>query len=236
MNDAKDHKLFTAIRERDQTIRDDIGQSWDNLLVCTRYSAGPSGRHFPKRVPGPLYAVRHPSGSGGIAGSYVEGQTFKVAKRRPRPFNGSHALAFFLAARAIAARTLRMALSCEIVRPASMSSSPCLIPSTISNSRSTKSAIARPARNDRVRLVRRAKRPSRSFVFAEIRTVNVVVAGMSAPIVCTCTHRRTMPHNASPCKQCDDWSAWARPLRGLSPPYDSLITARRRRCCRRRRW
>ena len=111
MNDTKDNKLFSAIRERNQTVRDDIGQSRNNFLVCTRHSAGSSGRHFPEQAPGPLYAVRYPSGSGGIATSDVEGQTFKVVKRRARPFNGSHAFAFFLAARAIVARTLRMALS-----------------------------------------------------------------------------------------------------------------------------
>jgi hypothetical protein len=71
MDDTQNDKLFRAVRERNETIRDNVGQSRNNLLVRPRYPALPPGRHFSEQTPGSVYSLCYSRRGAGIANGYV---------------------------------------------------------------------------------------------------------------------------------------------------------------------
>ncbi len=154
-------------------ICDDVGKSANGFLVSSRYAPGSPSGHTPQTFASGVYLLKSSPRGGRIVRGDIRNRRIQVIERAFRPCNVAHALAF--EARAAVARKRCIACLCVTIRPACMSSIPRLMPSIMASSRSTKPAIASLARNDLVRRVRSASRPSRFFTSGEIRTVSVVL-------------------------------------------------------------
>jgi hypothetical protein len=59
MDDSHNDKLLATGRERNETVCDDVGQSWNNLLVCPGHAALSPGRHFAEQATGSVYSLRY---------------------------------------------------------------------------------------------------------------------------------------------------------------------------------
>jgi hypothetical protein len=170
---AQNHDAFASTRQRLNCISEDVGKSANRFFVCSCNTATPARGDLSESLTSCVYPLKSSAGRHRIVRRNVRDSRIQIFECALGPNNGTHAFAFD--ARPTVARKRRIACLCETTRPACMSSRPRRIPSIMASSRSTKSAIASPARKDLVRRVRSARRPSRFFTSGEIRTVSVVL-------------------------------------------------------------
>src|SRR5262245_12938187 len=71
VDDAENDNLLGTFRERNETIRDDVGQSGNNLLVGPSHPARPPGRHFPEQTAGAVYSFCYSRGRAWVTNSNV---------------------------------------------------------------------------------------------------------------------------------------------------------------------